>query len=130
MFGNKKLEGEIFDLRVQIAELITDVNVLHKMVIDLKVETIRNRSAIFKDKNPTVEVIKKRKKGRTPIRKREATPKVSKEEKAEFIRLFDQGLSYTEISGMTGRSASAISNYIYKERGTEDGQEHKTKIKE
>ncbi len=127
---NGKLNKKIDDLQIEMECLRDDIQKLKDLTVSVKIETMRNRSAIFKDKNPTVEVIKKRKKGRTPIRKREATPKVSKAEKTEFLRLFDQGLNYTEISGITGRSASSISNHIYKERGIENEQEHEIKAKE
>ncbi len=132
-FGNKRLEGQIFELREEVAELRSGIQTLGNMITDLKIETVRNRTAIVKDKNPTREVIKEititraRKKPRERIRKTEGGSRITGKEKREFIALFDQGLSYTEISGRTGRSAAAISKHIYDIKKGLDESQIKTK---
>ena len=60
-----------------------------------------------------VTVTRARKKPRERIGKTHGGKRITEQEIDGFIQLFDQGLSYTEISGMTGRSGSSISNKIY-----------------
>ena len=57
-----------------------------------------------------------RKKPRARLRPTEGGKQITEKEIDEFVKLFEQGLSYTEISGMTGRSAGAISTKIYKRK--------------
>ncbi len=123
MFGNnKKLEEEIFLLQGMMLEMGKRMVELKTLVVDVKTQTLGNRVAIKKDKNPTKEIIKEitvtraRKKPRERIRKTAGGSRITEAEVNEMVQLFDQGLSYTEISGMTGRSASAISTKIYKRK--------------
>ncbi len=124
MFGtsNNDLREEILELKeilINNTERLIEVKL---MMLEVQKSTLVNRAAIIKEKNPTREVIKEvivnraRKKPRPRIRETQGGKKITEAEINEFVQLFDQGLNYTEISGMTGRSASAVSNKIYKRK--------------
>ena len=102
MFGNSKHEEimeELATLRSIMLNLITD-SIKHGAML---------KSIIEKDK------AKPRRKSRERLRTT-GGKRITDTEKAEFVKLFDQGLSFVEISGQTGRSASAIGNYVYESK--------------
>lgn len=131
MFGtsNNQLKEEIQELKYAVQDLTERMIDLKVLLVDVRIQTLGNRVAITKDKNPVKEVIKEitvtraRKKPRERIRKTEGGKRITQAEINEMIKLFDQGLSYTEISGMTGRSASSISTKIYEHKKTEEIKE-------
>ena len=113
---------EMIDLRTSLNEANGRLIEMKVLLTGLKIQTLSNKAAIVKDKNPIREVIKEvtvkraRKKPRARIRETNGGSKITEDEVDNFITLFDQGKTYTEISGLTGRSASAISNKIYKRK--------------
>ncbi len=117
--GNKEIHEEIKLLTETVFILNKRMIEMKSLLVDVKTQTISNKVAIKKDKNPTKEIIKEitvtraRKKPRERIRKTDGGKRITEKEIDEFVKLFDRGLSYTEISGMTGRSAGSISNKIY-----------------
>ena len=123
MFGtsNSKLLDELHDLKLMVIDLNTELKALKGLVIAARTQTLANGVAIKAEKQP-VRVIEKEvvvERARKKPRERMRTTggkKITEAEVAEFIKLFDQGLSFTEISGQTGRSASAIGNKIYEAR--------------
>ena len=130
MFGNGKKLEEIIDNQETFAEVLVEMN---KRLLELKVlilankaEIMKNNVAIKKEKQPVkiIEkevVVKRARKKPRPRLRTTGGKKVTQEEIDEFIRLFDQGLSFTEISGTTGRSASVISKYVYEaKKGLEE----------
>jgi len=104
-----------------IIEMNSDLVALKRLVVAARTQTLANGVAIKAEKQP-VRVIEKEvvvERARKKPRERMRTTggkKITEAEVAEFIKLFDQGLSFTEISGQTGRSASAIGNKIYEAR--------------
>ena len=123
MFGpsNQKLLDEMHDLKVMIIEMNSDLVALKRLVLEARTQTLANGVAIKQEKQP-VRVIEKeivvtraRKKSRERMRTT-GGKRITDAEVAEFIKLFDQGLSFAEISGQTGRSGSTISKYIYEAR--------------
>ena len=131
MFGNKnkRLEEKVDTLTEvvatqnhQLSLLSGTIIELKKLIVGIKTETLANRVAIKQDKQPVkiiekeVTVTRARKKPRARLRTT-GGKKITEEEKAEFVKLYDQGLSFVEISGQTGRSTSAISNYVFEKRG-------------
>ena len=123
MFGtsNGRLLDEMQDLKLMIIDLNTELKALKGLVIAARTQTLANGVAIKQEKQP-VRIIEKEvvvERARKKPRQRMRTTggkKITDAEVAEFIKLFDQGLSFTEISGQTGRSASAIGNKIYEAR--------------
>ncbi len=119
---NGKLEQQVDEMQCTMNETIWRLQEMKLMILELQKSTLGNRAAIIKEKNPVREVIKEvtvtraRKKSRARIRKTEGGSRISVAEIDEMMQLFDQGLNYTEISGMTGRSASSISNHIYERK--------------
>jgi len=123
MFGaNKKIEN-LNERLILLTELVVSQHKeIRKLIIKNQTETLNNRVLIEKQKSP-VRVIEKevvvnraRKKPRERLRT-SGGKRITQEEIAEFIRLFDQGLSFVEISGMTGRSTSSISTKIFEAQG-------------
>jgi len=127
MFGpsNQKLLDEMHDLKVMIIEMNSDLVALKRLVLEARTQTLANGVAIKAEKHPVriiekeITVTRARKKPRQRMRTT-GGKKITEEEKAEFIKLFNQGLSFIEISSQTGRSASAIGNYIFKAKKESD----------
>ena len=119
--SNNRLLDEMHDLKLMVIDLNTELKALKGLVIAARTQTLANGVAIKAEKQP-VRVIEKEivvERARKKPRERMRTTggkKITEAEVAEFIKLFDQGLSFTEISGQTGRSASAIGNKIYEAR--------------
>ena len=124
MFGNKKLDHRIQLLEMEVQETNRRLIEIKQLILQGNVDTLANRVAIKKDKQPVkiiekeVTVTRARKKPRARLRTT-GGKRITEGEKAEFVKLYDQGLSFVEISGQTGRSASAISNYVFELRGTD-----------
>ncbi len=128
MFGvtNAELRNDIKELRQDVIVITSRMIELKILLVDVKSQTLGNRVAISKDKNPTKEIIKEivveraRKKSRARLRKTDGGSKITEKEIDEMIKLFDQGLSYTEISGTMNRSASSVSNKIFERKEAEE----------
>ena len=124
MFGvnNKDLQFQLTLLQENVNETNRRLQEMKIMLLEIQKSTLGNRAAIIKDRNPTREIIKEvtvtraRKKPRERIAKTAGGKRITEAEIDEMMVLFDRGLSYTEISGMTGRSASSISNKVYKRK--------------
>ena len=123
MFGpkNSRLLEEIQDLKLMVIDLTTETIALKRLVLEARTQTLANGVAIKAEKKP-VRIIEKeivveraRKKPRQRLRTT-GGKRITDEEKAQFLELFDQGLSFNEISGITNRSNSSISKYIYEAR--------------
>jgi len=129
MFNGKKLDN-LDERMVLMTELLVNqgeqIKELKRMLVQVKTETLGNRVAINSEKKPVKVITKEivveraRKKPRARIRPTVGGKRVTEKEIDEFVKLFDQGLNYTEISAMTGRSAGTISNKIYIRKGYED----------
>jgi len=123
MFGpsNQKLLDEMHDIKLMIIDLNTRMLDLKVLVMGARTQTLANGVAIKAEKHP-VRIIEKevvveraRKKPRERLRTT-GGKRITDAEKAQFLELFDQGLSFNEISGITNRSNSSISKYIYEVR--------------
>ena len=123
MFGpsNSRLLDEMHDLKMMVIDMNSEIVALKRLVLEARTQTLANGVAIKQDKQPVkiiekeVTVTRARKKPRARLRST-GGKRITDAEISEFIRLFDQGLSFVEISGQTGRSASAISTKIYEAR--------------
>ncbi len=119
---NRKLKKQINEMQRTMNEANIRLIELKTMLLEIQKSTLGNRAAIIKDRSPVIEVIKEievnkaRKKPRARIRPTVGGTRITEAEVDEMVVLFDRGLSYTAISGMTGRSGSAISNKIYQRK--------------
>ena len=132
MFGKSKLSKEIENLTDKVnwlnttAEHLVSQNMeLKKLILENRRYTLENKVEIQKEKSSKViekivEVPKVRKHKRKALRTSKGWTMISQEEKAEFMTLYNQGLTMMEISQSTGRSVSAISRYLH---GKLDGTE-------
>ena len=97
-------------------ELMEELHALKAINIDIACKLVEIRTLVRGNRgyliNAESKAAPKRKKPRERLRTT-GGKKITETEIAEFIRLFDQGLSFVEISGQTGRSASSIGNYVY-----------------
>jgi len=124
MFGvnNKDLQFQLTLLQEDVNETNRRLQEMKLMLLEIQKSTLGNHVAIMRDKSPTREIIKEvtvtraRKKPRERIRPTVGGRRITEAEVDEMVVLFDRGLSYTEISGMTGRSASSISTKVYKRK--------------
>ena len=128
MFGPSN--SELKDVMLGLAEMIEENNrrllELKVLVLDNKTSTLANGVAIKKEKSPVrviekeITVTRARKKPRQRLRTT-GGKRITEYERRQFVELYDQGLSFTEISGITGRSASSISTYIWEQKkGTDE----------
>lgn len=117
MFGFKQARenDNLINLKIEIKLLRSEITNLHGIMKDTLKATEKNRKSIEAG-TTTVEVVKEvniaRKKPRKRLRTATGWKKVTEEDTQEFLKLFDQGLSFTEIASTTGRSGSIISKKI------------------
>jgi DNA-binding NarL/FixJ family response regulator len=75
-------------------------------------KVIENQEKILKNQGKMIPPPKrKRKKSLTNA---SGWTAVKAEEKAEFLEMFERGLSVTEIANATGRTTSTVSNWLHK----------------
>ena len=122
---NGKLEHRIELLEMEVQETNRRLIEIKQLILQNQTETLGNRVLIEKQKQP-VRIVEKivskgRKKKKPALRTSTGWTKITEAEKAQFMELYEQGLGFTEMTAVTGRSASSISKYIRSQvEGTDD----------
>jgi len=122
---NGKLEHRIELLEMEVQETNRRLIEIKQLILQNQTETLGNRVLIEKQKNPVriieKEVTRTRKKKKPALRTSTGWTKITEAEKAQFMELYAQGLGFTEMTAITGRSSSSISKYIRSQvEGTDD----------
>jgi len=130
MFGNSKKLDNVNERLILMIDYMEEMNrrliELKMLIVKNNTDTLGNRAAIdnVKGKTKVVEKIvekevivekivkRARKKPVARIRKTASRKRITNKEKEEFIRLYDLGLSYTEIASATGTTSTTASKYI------------------
>ena len=113
MFNGKKLDNinERLELLTELVISIQEEN--RGLLLTINNNTLKLMPEVIQNRKTYQEVVKGKKKIRRPnMTNQKGFTKVSEKEKAEILRLYEQGLSITEIALSTGRSGGTVSNHL------------------
>ena len=124
MFGNNKRDKRIEEMTLEMQEMNRRLIELKILIVKGNTDTLGNRAAIKKSTGETkiVEVEKEvivekivkvaRKKPKPRLRRTASSKRITEDQKMEFIRLYDLGISYTEIASQCHTTSSTVSKYV------------------
>ncbi len=102
----------------KLNELCNDITVIAQGFVNV----IQNQEKLLEGQKQYIPL--KRRKRKKALTQATGYTSISDAERASFLEMYNRGLSMTDISVATGRSSSAISNYI---RSQVEGKNETTK---